>query len=128
MRAFYMIEASGGEALVERAPVALTSVRRALSMLQDQADHPVWDVVQQAMLESLGMANAINSIAPTRPAVKTAMPGAPPAAQARTPDHARMVCGIRSALRHLDEGRVDEARVALVGLLDELASSQSMKE
>ena len=129
MRAFYMIEASGGEALVERAPVALTSVRRALSMLQDQTvHHPVWDDVQQAMLESLGMACAINSAAPTRPEVTVAPSGAPPAAEARTPGPARMAWGIRTALAHLDQGGVDEARVVLVGLLDELALSRAMKE
>jgi len=129
MRAFYMIEASGGEALVERAPVALTSVRRALSMLQDQTvHHPVWDDVQQAMLESLGMASAINSAAPTRPEVTVTPSGAPPASEARTPDPGRMVWGIRAALRHLDQGGVDEARVALVGLLDELVLSHATKQ
>jgi hypothetical protein len=129
MRAFYLIEASGGEALVERAPVALTSVRRALSMLQDQtARHPAWDDVQQAMLESLGMANAINGAAPTRPAVTVARSGAPRASEARTPDPARMVWGIRVALGYLDQGCVDEAKVALVGLLDELTVSRAMKE
>ncbi len=128
MRAFYMIEASGGEALVDRAPVALTSVRRALSMLQDQpAEHPVWDDVQQAMLETLGIANAINAAAPTRPAVKVVVAGTPPGSDARTPDRARMVWGVRGALRSLERGCVDEARVALVGLLDELAASRATK-
>jgi hypothetical protein len=122
MRAFYLIEASRGEALVERAPVALTSVRRALSMLQDQSvHHPVWDDVQQAMLESLGAANAINSAAPTRPAVKVATSRARPASEAGTSDPARIARGIRVALRRLDQGSVEEAKVALVGLLDELA-------
>jgi hypothetical protein len=129
MRAFYMIEASRGEALLERAPVALTSVRRALSMLQDQtARHPVWDDVQQAILESLGVACAINAAAPTRPAVTVVTSGAPPASAPRTPDPARMVWGIRAALRLIDQGCLDEAKVALVGLLDELAISHAMQE
>jgi hypothetical protein len=120
MRAFYVIEASQGEALGDRGPIALASVRRALSMLQDQsARDAVWEDVHQAMLETLGMANAINCSAPT-PAATAAPSDAPLATQPRFADVARMVWGIRAALRHLDEGSVGSARVVLVGVLDEL--------
>jgi hypothetical protein len=121
MRAFYQIEASRGAVLGERAPIALGSVRRALSMLQDQSsNHPARDDIQQALSGSLEIACTINSAAPTHPVMPVAASSAPPAPDADGSGRARMVWGIRAALRHLDQGCVDEARVALVGLLDEL--------
>jgi hypothetical protein len=127
MRAFYQIEASRGAVLGERAPIALGSVRRALTMLQDlSANHPAWDDIQQAVSQSLEIACTINSAAPTHPAVPVAAPSAPPAPDG--PGRARMVWGIRVALGHLDQGQVDEARVALVGLLDELLGPHARRE
>ncbi|MGE3668751.1 MAG: hypothetical protein AB7K71_03800 [Polyangiaceae bacterium] len=81
MSALHQIEASGGAAAPQHAPVALEAVRGALAQLQ-AADgvHPAVSQAMEAVASSLGLVHSLTQ-APAAPAFQAA-PAAAPAPQA----------------------------------------------
>ncbi|MEZ4370711.1 MAG: PilZ domain-containing protein [Polyangiaceae bacterium] len=81
MSALHQIEASGGAAAPQHAPVALEAVRGALAQLQ-AADgvHPAVTQAMEAVASSLGLVHSLTQ-APAQPAFQAAPAAAAPAPQ-----------------------------------------------